>query len=119
MIPLNPAAVTTGIPALAATLYGTGYGPATVTMPDGEILNGHYRLIIGGAISNGFASASGPRGSAFASASAMSVPFENPFVLTVSGAHGTTMICNGSGGGAGHVSALCETNHGAQYQMMF
>ncbi len=119
MIPLNAAASAAGVPVLAATLYGTGYGPAVVTMPDGEVLNGHYRLIIGGTISSGFASASGPRGNALASGSAMSMQLENPFLLSVVGNRGTTMICNGSGGGAGHATAVCETNHGTQYQMMF
>jgi hypothetical protein len=41
MVPLNDAANAAGIPKLDAVLYGTGYGPATVTMPDGEVLNGH------------------------------------------------------------------------------
>jgi hypothetical protein len=41
MVPLNDAANAAGIPKLDVALYGTGYGPATVTMPDGEVLNGH------------------------------------------------------------------------------
>jgi hypothetical protein len=40
MVPLNDAANAAGIPKLDVALYGTGYGPATVTMPDGEALNG-------------------------------------------------------------------------------
>jgi hypothetical protein len=35
-----------GIPKLDAVLYGTGYGPAAVTMADGEVLNGHYLLAV-------------------------------------------------------------------------
>ena len=88
MVPLNDAANAAGIPKLEVALYGTGYGPATVRMPDGEVLNGHYRLAIGGAVATGFATASGPRGTAFASGSASVVPMQNPFMLQVAGKGG-------------------------------
>jgi hypothetical protein len=119
MVPLNDVANAAGIPKLDVALYGTGYGPATVTMPDGEVLNGHYRLAVGGAVATGFATASGPRGTAFATGSSSVVPMQNPFMLQVAGKGGTTMICEGSAGGLGHGGAVCTTNHGAQYQMMF
>jgi hypothetical protein len=54
MVPLNDAATAAGNPKMDMTLYGTGYGPATVTMPSGEILNGHYRLAVGGAVERGY-----------------------------------------------------------------
>lgn len=37
MVPINDAAVAAGIPKLETMLYGTGYGPVTVTMGDGEV----------------------------------------------------------------------------------
>src|ERR1700681_824204 len=81
MVPAHEAANAAGIPKISLVLYGTGYGPATVTMPDGDVLNGHYRLAVGGAVATGFATASGPRGPAFASGSSSVVPMQNPFML--------------------------------------
>jgi hypothetical protein len=119
MVPLNDTANVTGIPKLGLSLYGTGHGPATVTMPDGEILNGHYRLAVGGAVASGFGTASGPRGTTFVSGSSSVVPNQNPFMLQATGKQGTTITCQGSAGGLGHGDAVCTTNRGAQYQMMF
>ena len=119
MVPLNDAANALGIPRLDATLYGTGYGPVTVTMPNGEVLNGHYRLIMGGSVTTASATAYTPRGSAFATGTAVSTPINNPFTAQAVGNRGTSMICQGSGGGMGHGDAVCTTNSGAQYQMMF
>jgi hypothetical protein len=119
MVPLNPQAEQLGIPKLAATLYGTGYGPISVTMPDGEVLSGHYRLAVGGAVTAGFASTYGRGGSAAASSTAVSTPLNNPFTAQATGTRGTTMICEGSAGGMGHGDAVCTMRGGAQYQMMF
>jgi hypothetical protein len=46
------------------------------------------------------------------------VSLQNPFTLLAAGQEGTTMTCEGSAG-QGHGGAVCTTNHGAQYQMMF
>lgn len=119
MVPMNDAANAAGTPTLSMELYGVGYGPATFTMPGGEVLNGHYHLAIGGSVSTGFATVSGRRGTAFASDSSISTPMQNPFMLQAAGARGTSITCEGSAGGLGHGSAVCMTNHGAQYQMMF
>ena len=119
MVPLNDAANAAGVPKLNATLYGTGYGPATITMPDGEILSGHYRLAIGGASSVGYATASGSGGTEFVSSSASVIPMQSPFTLQATGNRGTSIVCQGSAGGLGHGEGVCMTNHGARYQMMF
>jgi hypothetical protein len=119
MVPLNDAATAVGIPKLDVALYGTGYGPATVTMPDGEVLNGHYHLAVGGAVGTSFGVASGRRGTVIVSDSSTVIPMQNPFMLQAAGQRGTTMTCEGSAGGMGHGGALCTTNHGAEYQMMF
>jgi hypothetical protein len=119
MVPLNDAANAAGIPRLDVALYGTGYGPATVTMADGEVLNGHYHLAIGGAVAVGFGTVSGPRGSMVGSSVASMAPMQNPFTLQAIGRAGTTMTCEGSAGGMGHGECICITNRGAQYQMMF
>jgi hypothetical protein len=101
------------------SLYGIGYGPVTLKMRNGEILNGHYRLAVGGAVATGFGGASGPRGTTVVSGSSSVIPMQNPFMLQAAGAQGTTMTCEGSAGGLGHGGAICSTNRGAQYQMMF
>jgi hypothetical protein len=119
MVPLNDVANAVGIPKLDVALYGTGYGPATVTMPDGEVLNGHYHLAIGGAVSTGFGVASDRKGTVVVSDSSAIVPMQNPFMLQAAGKRGTTMTCEGTAGGLGHGGAVCSTNSGAQYQMMF
>jgi hypothetical protein len=93
MVPLNDAANAAGIPKLDVSLYGTGFGPATVTMPGGEILSGHYRLAVGGSVATGFATASGPPGTANVSGSSSVVPMQNPFMLQAAGKLGTTMTC--------------------------
>ncbi len=119
IVPLNDAATATGVPKLSAVLYGTGYGPVTVTMPDGEVLSGHYRLAVGGAVASGFGTAAGPGGTAVVSGSSSVVSMQNPFTLQVTGSRGTTMVCQGTAGGVGHGDAVCTTNRKAQYHMMF
>jgi hypothetical protein len=116
-VPLNDAAVKLGTPKVEATLYGTGYGPVTVTMPNGEVLSGHYRVSVGGAVASSFGTAITPRGSAVVTGTAVSTPFNNPFNAQAVGPNGTSIICQGSGGG-GHADGVCQTNTGAQYQMM-
>lgn len=58
------------------TLYGTGYGPAAVTTPSGEVLNGYYRLAIGGTVSSGYATVYTPRSSALATGTSISTPMK-------------------------------------------
>jgi hypothetical protein len=119
VVPMNEAANALGIPKLDMMLYGTGSGPATFSMPDGEVLSGHYLLMVGGAVSTSFETASGPRGTAFTNGLSSVTPLQNPFVLQAAGNRGNTMACEGTAGGLGHGAMTCMTNHGAQYQMMF
>lgn len=81
MVPLNDAAAAASSPKMDMTFYGTEDGPGTVTMPSGEVLNGHYRLAIGGTVATGYATASTPKGSTVATGSAVSSPINNPFRL--------------------------------------
>lgn len=119
IVPLNDAANAVGIPKMDLQLYGTGHGPVTVTMPDGEVLTGHYRLMLGGAVATGFGTAYGPRGTAFATGSSTIIPTSGAFALQAVGNRGTTIACQGTAGGMGHGTMACATNHGAQYQVMF
>ncbi len=119
MVPLNDAAAAAGNPKMDLTLYGTGYGPAVVTMPNGDVLNGNYRLAVGGVVTSGTAVAYTARRSAVASGTAVSTSLQNPFTLQAAGSRGVSIVCSGSAGGMGHGDAVCTTNNGAQYQMMF
>lgn len=119
IVPLNDAANAAGIPKMDLQLYGTGYGPVTVTMPDREVLTGHYRLMLGAAVATGFGTAYGPRGAAFATGTSTIIPTTGPFVLQAVGNRGTMIACQGTAGGMGHGTMECATNHGAQYQVMF
>jgi hypothetical protein len=69
VVPLNDAANTAGIPKIDLKLYCTGYSPVTVTMPDGEVLTGHYELTLGGAVATGFGTAVSPGRTAVATGS--------------------------------------------------
>jgi opacity protein-like surface antigen len=119
VVPLDDAATAAGIPKIDMTLYGTGYGPVTVTMPDGEVLTGHYQLSLSGMVSSGSATATGSSGSATVSGSAIAMPTTGSFVLQAVGNHGTSISCRGEAGGLGHGSTVCVTNHGAHYQLIF
>jgi len=119
VMPLNEAANAVGIPKFDMVLYGTGHGPVTVTMPNGEVLTGHYLLMIGGAVATGFGTAVGPRGTSMATGTSTIMPMQSPFVLQAVGDRGTTIACQGTAGGMGHGSMTCTTNHGAQYQVIF
>ena len=119
IVPLDAAATAAGIPKVDMTLYGVGYGPVTMTMPDGEVLTGHYQLAMGGAVTTGFATATGPGGTAFANGTAITVPMNGGFTLQATGNRGTSIACQGSAGGLGHGSTVCVTNHGAHYQLVF
>ena len=120
MIPLNDQATALGVPKMDLTLYGTGYGPVTMTMPDGEVLRGHYFLALEGKVATGSAVVVSPRGKVTtANSTAVETPINNPLTLQAVGDRGTTINCQGSAGGTGHGYTVCQTNHGAQYQMIF
>jgi hypothetical protein len=42
--PLDPAAMQAGTPKIEFVRQGLGRGPVTVTMPDGEVLQGEYQV---------------------------------------------------------------------------
>jgi hypothetical protein len=112
MIPLDETAKAIGTPQIEIAIkpYGPyGYGPIAVTMPDGEILRGDYQVLASAAIalaSSGQYVATGlPVGSRRVAATATGIR--------------TVMTCDGITDDHGHGSALCGTNSGAHYRVLF
>ena len=109
--PLNAAAVHDGAPKVAFVRYGTDGGPITVTMPDGEVLKGQYRVISNAAIGYGFAGTQMVTTAGFGGGS--------PVMASAVDQRGTMMNCQGAVDLGGHGALDCSTNDGARWRMMF
>src|SRR6266567_3948883 len=77
--PTNDVAAAGGVLKADYVAYGTGHVNLTLSMPDGEVLKGEASVVRGGSIAFGsiIASASGPRGTAFASGTTISYGMES------------------------------------------
>jgi hypothetical protein len=62
--PLNAAAKQLGPVTASFVRTGTGRGPVTITMGDGEVLTGEYRVAFGSAVGTAFSGAWSSRSSA-------------------------------------------------------
>jgi hypothetical protein len=82
---------------------GLGRGPVTVTMADGEVLKGEYRVAFGTSVGMGFSGAS--------SASAIVIK-DGPVQFVVTGPK-TQMLCRGTSTTMGHGGGECQTFDGA------
>jgi len=103
VFPLNDAARQLGPVRATFVRTGTGSGPVTMTMADGEVLTGEYRVDANMAEGFAFSGAS--------SASALVITGGN--VQFVATGPKTQMLCRGSTGGTGHGSGECQTYDGA------
>jgi hypothetical protein len=101
--PLNPAAKQIGNIRAEFTRTGVGSGPVTITMPDGEVLRGRYRVAFGTA--QGFAF------SGSQSASALVIT-DGPVQFVATGPK-TQILCRGVSSTMGHGSGQCQTYEGA------
>jgi hypothetical protein len=109
--PLDPAAMQAGTPKIDFERHGTGRGPVTVTMPDGEILHGEYQVTEDAAVGIGFAGTH--------AATAIGYGSNRRVVISATGDHGTIMNCDGTADIDGHGSGTCETSRGFKYRVMF
>jgi hypothetical protein len=82
---------------------GIGRGPVTITMADGEVLKGEYRVAFGSA--EGFAFSGGHSASAL-------VITDGPVQFVLTGPK-TQMLCRGNSSTMGHGSGECQTYEGA------
>jgi hypothetical protein len=110
LYPLDQTSAQAGSPVVEFTRRGLGSGPVTVTMPDGEILHGEYRVTENAAVGMAFA---GGR-----MATAVGYGSGRPVVVQATGDRGTVMTCEGTADIGGHGSGICETR-GNHYRMMF
>jgi hypothetical protein len=108
--PLDEAAMQAGVPKIEFVRSGLGSGPVTITMPDGEVLQGEYQVTENAAIGMGF---SGGR-----SATAIGYGSGRPVVVNAVGNRGTIMNCEGALDIGGHGSLICQTGRGQRYRMM-
>ena len=103
VFPMNAAAKRLGPVTAAFGRTGLGRGPVTITMGDGEVLTGEYRVAFGSSVGFGFSGAQ--------SASALVIT-DGPVQFVANGPK-TQMLCRGSSTTMGHGSGQCQTFEGA------
>lgn len=103
VFPLNAAAQHLGPMKATFVRTGVGRGPVTITMADGEILTGEYRVAFGSSVGMAF---SGSR-----SASALVIG-DGPVQFVATGPK-TQILCRGTSTPMGHGNGECQTYDGA------
>jgi hypothetical protein len=111
VFPLNDAARKIGIPQASFVRQGTGQGPVTITMPDGKILTGTYRVAFNTATSTdiGFGFAGHTAVTSFATTQSVG----SGIMQFVARGPQTALLCKGYSTPAGHGQGQCETEEGA------
>lgn len=105
--PMNDAAQRLGPIKVEFVRTTEGRGPVIITMADGEVLKGGYRVALGTAGGYGFAGGS----------SASDLIITNGPVLFVANGPRTQMICRGNSSMMGLGSGQCQTYGGAVWGM--
>jgi hypothetical protein len=103
VFPMNTAAQALGSPKILFVRTGVGRGPVTITMADGEVLTGEYRVAFSSAVGTVFAGA--------ASTSAIVIG-DGPVQFVAKGPK-TQVLCRGSSNTMGHGNGQCQTFEGA------
>lgn len=103
VFPMNTAAQQMGPVRASFVRTGIGRGPVTITMGDGEILMGDYRVAFGGTY--GIATVGAWSGSAL-------VITDGPVQFVATGPK-TQMLCRGQSSTMGHGNGQCQTFEGA------
>jgi hypothetical protein len=105
--PMNDAAHRLGPMKASFVRTGVGRGPITITMADGEVLKGEYRVAFGG--SAGMAFSGGHSASAL-------VISDGPVQFVATGPK-TEMLCRGNSSTMGHGNGECQTYDGAVWAL--
>jgi hypothetical protein len=103
IFPMNDAGEHLGPIRASFVRTGIGSGPVTITMADGEVLEGRYRVAFGGGEAFGFSGGQ--------SASALVIT-DGPVQFVATGPK-TQILCRGSSSTMGHGSGQCQTYEGA------
>jgi hypothetical protein len=103
VFPINAAAKQLGPVTATFGRTGVGRGPVTITMGDGEVLTGEYRVAFGSSVGFGFSGGQ--------SASSLVIT-DGPVQFVVTGPK-TQLLCRGSSTTMGHGSGQCQTFEGA------
>ena len=103
--PLNVAAKKLGPIKADFVRTGVGRGPVTITMADGEVLKGEYRVAFGASQAFAF--------SGTHSASALVIG-DGPVQFVVTGPR-TQILCRGTSSTFGHGNGQCQTFEGAAW----
>lgn len=104
--------------------HGQGHGTARIDMPDGEVLQGEYSIVFGGAVGFGtiLGSVYGPGGSASVSGTSANVSMEGKGQGEASlvGNRGTTVQCEFLNANmTGHGFGACRSSRGVLYRLMY
>ena len=104
--------------------HGQGRGTARIDMPDGEVLQGEYSIVFGGAVGFGsiLGSVYGPNGSASVSGTSANVSIEGKGQGEASlvGNRGTAMECEFLNANmTGHGFGACRSSKGVLYRLMY
>jgi hypothetical protein len=105
--PMNDAAHRLGPIKTSFVRTGVGRGPITITMADGEVLKGEYRVAFGS--SAGMAFSEGHSASAL-------VITDGPVQFVATGPK-TQMLCRGTSSTMGHGNGECQTYDGAVWAL--
>jgi hypothetical protein len=108
--PLDDASLAAGVPKFEFIRQGLGRGPVTVTMPDGEVLQGEYQVTNNDAVGVGF--------SGTHMATAIASGGGRPVAVNAVGPRGTILTCDGALDIGGHGALVCQTSHGTKYRVM-
>lgn len=110
MYPMDEAAIRMGTVTVDFVRQGMGHGPVTMTMPDGEVLQGEYQITENAAVGMGF--------SGLRSSTAVAFGSGRRVVISAVGGRGTISNCEGTVDIGGHGSGICDIR-GAKFRMMF
>lgn len=101
--PMNATARRLGPIKASFVRTGVGRGPITITMADGEVLTGEYRVAFGSSVGMAFSEAR--------SASAIVIS-DGPVQFVATGPK-TQILCRGTSTTMGHGNGECQTYDGA------
>jgi hypothetical protein len=109
IFPLNASARAIGDPDIKFVREGIDQGPVTATMPDGEVLHGHYRVARDGGMVMAFSGGQ----------TATAIGEGGGGVQFVLRGPRTEMLCRGSVSFGGHGSGECQTEDGALWAVSY